>query len=66
MQVGDLVKENCPTRIIYKDRQGVIVDEVEFIARRSIHYPEFSILWLDGTMCRRVQSCNLELVSESR
>ena len=66
MKVGDLVKESCATRIVYKDRQGVIVDEVEFIARRSIHYPEFSILWLDGTICTRVQSCNLEVLSESR
>jgi hypothetical protein len=67
MKVGDLVKDNYPTRS-HMSRLGLIVGHASTAHHRDSRAINkvFNVLWYNGTFGRHIWDCDLELVSEGR
>ena len=62
MKVGDLVKDNHPTRMS-AERVGVIVGMgVNSVRTNQL----FNVLWRDGTIGKNVWDYDLKVVNENR
>ncbi len=64
MKVGDLVKDNHPTRF-HVDKIGMIVGRVDEGGYMRINKC-FKVLWHNGTIGNKVWDYDLEVVNESR
>lgn len=63
MKVGDLVKDNYPTRA-YMNKVGVLMAQTRLGTSRLNKV--FRVLWQDGTVGENVWDYDLELINESR
>lgn len=68
MKVGDLVKDNYPTRshMSHMDRFGMIVENVGHNKGLGCTNKVFKVLWLNGAIGTNVWDYDLKVVSESR
>ena len=65
MQVGDLVKDNHPSRMGI-ERLGVIVENIPHNRWGGTNNTLFKILWHNGTIGNNVWDYDLEAINESR
>ena len=64
MKVGDLVKDNHPSRGMGPERIGVLVNQTR-LGTSSLN-KSFRVLWRDGTIGENVWDYDLKVISETR
>ena len=62
MKVGDLVKDNHPSRGMGPDRIGVIICKAHSPRYDGVLNKAFKVLWRDGTIGNNIWDYDLRLV----